>query len=80
MLRMHHSTQLHCPGRDKAGRSSIAVFARSSAPFQIDVEKYQAMIDDERLSEEQRRELILGIWSLLMIVMDLGLKLKSLKA
>lgn len=43
----------------------------------IDVEKYQKMIDDPRLTDEERDKFILSIWALLMTVVDVGLILRS---
>lgn len=43
--------------------------------IQIDVDRYQRMIDDPRLTAEQREQVVLTIWSLLMAMVDFGLVL-----
>lgn len=43
----------------------------------LDIEKYQRMIDDPRLSKEDQEEIIRSIWALLMAMIDLGLALEA---
>ncbi|WP_299632610.1 hypothetical protein [uncultured Roseobacter sp.] len=43
--------------------------------LKIDVAKYQAMIDDPGLSEDQKREFIEALWTIVIAFVDLGFEL-----
>jgi hypothetical protein len=40
--------------------------------LQLDVEYYQAFLDDEDITEEQKKELIETIWNIVVTFVDLG--------
>ena len=40
--------------------------------IQVDVERYQALLDHPDLSDEQRREILEALWLLVMTFVDLG--------
>ncbi len=40
--------------------------------LEIDVEKYQAFLDDPSLTEDQKRQLIEALWSIIVAFVDLG--------
>ncbi|MFV1463226.1 hypothetical protein VW098_12225 [Phaeobacter sp. JH57H2] len=41
----------------------------------INLDKYQSLIDSPDLSNEERREVVLSIWSMLMTLIDMGIDL-----
>lgn len=43
--------------------------------LQVDIAKYQAMIDDPELSEDQKCQFIEALWTILMAFVDLGFEL-----
>jgi hypothetical protein len=45
----------------------------------IDVKRFQRMIDDPNLSEEEKREVVLALWSLLITFVDLKFTLRTAK-
>ncbi len=45
----------------------------------IDVKRFQRMIDDPNLSEEEKREIVLALWSLLITFVDLKFTLRTAK-
>lgn len=48
-------------------------FDASARPIvTVDVEKYQAYLDDPNLSEEQKEEFLQAIWSIMVAFVDLG--------
>ncbi len=48
-------------------------FDESARPIvAVDVEKYQAYLDDPNLSEEQKEEFLQAIWSIMVAFVDLG--------
>lgn len=48
-------------------------FDASARPIvTVDVEKYQAYLDDPKLSEEQKEEFLQAIWSIMVAFVDLG--------
>ncbi len=51
--------------------------ARRRPNIQIDIAKYQRMIDDPRLTEKEREKVIQSVWALLMAMVDLGLVLET---
>lgn len=69
---MIHSANLHPEDVGKNVRSTGSPGSTAALKFEVDVEKYQAMIDDVSLSDDERREFILAIWSFLMIAITLG--------
>lgn len=48
-------------------------FDASARPIvAVDVEKYQAYLDDPNLSEEQKEEFLQAIWSIMVAYVELG--------
>ncbi|MFC5583791.1 hypothetical protein ACFPOD_01605 [Nitratireductor kimnyeongensis] len=48
-------------------------FDASARPIvTVDVEKYQAYLDDPNLNEEQKEEFLQAIWSIMVAFVDLG--------
>lgn len=45
--------------------------------FEIDVDRYQAMLDSTDLKPEQKEELVRGLWTMIMMAIDLGLSIQS---
>ncbi|MGR3703815.1 MAG: hypothetical protein ACU0A4_17175 [Paracoccaceae bacterium] len=41
----------------------------------INVQKYQEMIDNPDLSEEQKQQVIMALWSMIVMLVDLGFSL-----
>jgi hypothetical protein len=41
--------------------------------FEIDVDRYQAMLDSTDLTPEQKEEVIRAVWTMVLIAIDLGL-------
>ena len=52
-------------GKDGAGRRGL----------EIDVAKYQAMIDDPKISEGEKRQFVEALWQILVTFVDLGFDL-----
>lgn len=44
--------------------------------FEIDVDRYQAMLDSTDLTPEQKEDLIRGLWTMTMMAIDLGLSIQ----
>lgn len=44
----------------------------ASRALRVDVAKYQAMIDDPSLSEDQKRDFIEALWQIIVAFVDLG--------
>lgn len=44
----------------------------SKKSVEIDIDKYQAYLDDPNLSDEERKELAILIWQIMMAFVDLG--------
>ena len=59
------------------GHEQVELAASHRPIVQIDVCKYQQMIDDPRLTEEGRETLVRSIWALLMAMVDSGLVLET---
>ncbi|WP_299724856.1 hypothetical protein [uncultured Tateyamaria sp.] len=60
---------------DESKLSDALDAALEKAPMKsvgIDVEKYQAYLDDPDLSDEEREQLVLLIWQIMMAFVDLG--------
>lgn len=52
--------------------------AGSKKSLQIDMAKYQALFDDAGLSDDQKEEIILELWKIIIPFVDLGFKVSSL--
>lgn len=52
---------------------------RGLSHLEIDVEKYQAMIDHPALSETEKRQFIDALWTVLITFIDLGFDLHPVK-
>ncbi len=52
--------------------------AQSGKPrrFEIDVDRYQAMLDSAHLTQRQKEELIRALWTIVMMAIDLGLNIQ----
>ena len=49
-----------------------AVTGRSAPSLEIDVERYQAYLDDPSLSREQKVEILTAFWSVITTFVELG--------
>jgi hypothetical protein len=52
--------------------------ASPSQTLQIDTAKYQALLDDSGLSDDQKEEIILELWKIIIPFVDLGFKVSPL--
>lgn len=50
----------------------MAVSQRSRPSVEIDVERYQAYLDDTDLSPEHRREMLEALWTIITAFVELG--------
>jgi hypothetical protein len=58
---------------DDGRESPRIVFEESAKPsVEIDVEKYQALLDDPDLSDTQKEEIMRALWMVMMAFADLG--------
>ncbi|MFA5581623.1 MAG: hypothetical protein WDA25_06685 [Paracoccaceae bacterium] len=57
-------------GRNKSGHKSYLVAAKPM--LTVDVERYQAYLDDPGLSNEQKQEFLHALWSIIVTFVDLG--------
>ncbi|MFO1210337.1 MAG: hypothetical protein U1E40_14135 [Amaricoccus sp.] len=44
--------------------------------FEIDVDRYQAMLDSTDLTPTQKEDLIRALWTMMMMAIDLGLSIQ----
>ncbi|WP_121632055.1 hypothetical protein [Tropicibacter alexandrii] len=56
---------------------SISSSAADDKSVHIDVEKYQRLFDNPKLSETEKEQMVRSIWALLMAMIDLGFVLKE---
>lgn len=56
------------------GESSLAVTFDASARriLAVDVKKYEALLDDPNLSEQQKEEFLRALWSVVVAFVELG--------
>ena len=60
-------------GEQRLGGELGAVFDREpKRSVEIDTAKYQKYLDDPSLSEEQKEEIIMALWSIITAFVDLG--------
>lgn len=60
-------------GEQRRGAALGAVFGREpKRSVEIDTAKYQQYLDDPSLSEEQKEEIIMALWSIITSFVDLG--------
>lgn len=52
--------------------------AGSKKSLQIDTAKYQALLDDAGLSDDQKKEIIFELWKIIIPFVDLGFKVSPL--
>lgn len=45
---------------------------RSTRQLEIDIEKYQALLDDPRLDAGQKEDFLASLWSIIVAFIDLG--------
>ena len=64
-----HSTPV---SHDKENSVMNGPTGSSRRRLEIDVEKYQALLDDPSLTEDQKRQLIEALWSIIVAFVDLG--------
>lgn len=59
---------------DVAGRKGLSErFGSLAKPtLTVDVDKYQAMLDDSELTEEQKRRVLEDLWSIIVSFVELG--------
>jgi len=66
---------------DVAGRNGLSErfgsFARPT--LTVDVEKYQTMLDDSDLTEEQKRRVLEELWSIIVNFVELGFEVHPLQ-
>jgi hypothetical protein len=48
--------------------------------LEIDVDRYQAMLDSTDLTPEQKQEVIRAVWTMILIAIDLGLGIHPVPA
>ena len=60
-----------------AGRNGLSErFGSFARPrLTVDVEKYQAMLDDSELTEEQKRQVLEDLWSIIVSFVELGFQM-----
>lgn len=46
--------------------------ARSSQIIEIDMERYQAMLDDPAMTEEHKAQVIEALWTIIVSFVDIG--------
>lgn len=59
--------------------NEIVKSGRGRQGLEVDIAKYQTMIDDPALSEEEKRQFIEALWKILVTFVDLGFDLHSAK-
>jgi hypothetical protein len=47
---------------------------KSQTTIEVDVERYQDLLDSTDLTPAQRQDVIQGVWTIVAVAMDLGLK------
>jgi hypothetical protein len=66
------------PSQDLAYQPIISGTETEENPtVSIDVKRFQRMIDDPNLSEEEKRQFVLSLWTLLITFVDLKFTLQA---
>ena len=58
--------------RDFSEAIENAASGKATPYLEIDVERYQAYLDDPSLSSEQRDEILIALWSIISAFVELG--------
>ncbi|MDV7142026.1 hypothetical protein R3X27_04950 [Tropicimonas sp. TH_r6] len=70
---MYQSLESFKPESDEERHSVCAFDACSDRrPVSVNIGKYQEMIDDPDLSNEQKKELVHALWTIIVSLVDLG--------
>lgn len=57
----------------------LALEAPPKKTLKVDIEKYQAWLDDPALSEQQREQMLEALWQIILCFVDLGFGVSPLE-